>query len=839
MKNKNECDTLYRSEPRIVKSGTGLWVAAATDPRLGFCYDPAPMTPNRLGAEDGAFTLNGRRIFLYDGELHYFRVRPELWRPGLERLKAAGMNTVSTYLPWVWHEPEEGSFDFAGATRPGRDLRRFLEEARDVGLHVMARPGPLIYAEFDGLGLPLWLGDRYPDTVVVRRDGRKEQGDFFWVHSLGHPVYRTKVHAWYEAVCAFLEPYWNDPVISFQIDNETGLLFANQVGRVDFNPDTLVRYRRWLEQEHGSIEAVNQSWSTKHESFASVLPPRPPLKQPEIADWQRFLEALIDDYLVWLAVTARACGVPVPLVHNEQGIQHSPLHAAAIDFIGYDVYPKASPAKETADFPFVGSLYPGMFSAYRKDDRPVLATEIGTGWFDPRTKVADAAVVQAIFGAIAHGARGLCLFTVHDGREPTGEPYNFGGPIDEFGKPTSRYRVIAETGAFLERWGDDLLAMEEVHDPVGFGIYYPNFRYAADDYFKGTDQLDPHRYLAFLANGGLHALLLCSGINPQVVDLRELLAKPLAELQVLFFMSKGMIEPEVYDKLENWVLGGGHLVTAPGPAHMDLSGKPARYRTLFPLAPDKVEWLDQWRVLWQVVRCVVPYMLFERPWLSDRHRSSSHIIDLFEPVLDSLRSPVRGRRFDVRPVLEFEEGVPGVPKVRIPDANPPAIRGDYVSRTFPLPTDREGDVRPGPLWWEDRPAAYEVALGWGSSTVLGTLPAGRYLTPRYYSMPEPQRKSLRHFARALLADRGVRPHIHPDVEAEIVGHAGDDGGMLFVINRLGKQAGKVRFADPSVYGYTGRVEIAYTHAGSGARALDARSLFVELEADDVLVLRLR
>jgi hypothetical protein len=42
-----------------------------------------------------------------------------------------------------------------------------------------------------------------------------------------------------------------------------------------------------------------------------------------------------------------------------------------------------------------------------------------------------------------------------------------------------------------------------------------------------------------------------------------------------------------------------------------------------------------------------------------------------------------------------------------------------------------------------------------------------------------------------------------------------------------------------VFGYTGKLEIAYTHAGSGARALDARSLYVELEADDVLVLRLR
>ena len=48
------------------------------------------MTPPRLGAEDGAFTLDGRRIFLYDGELHYFRVRPSCGAPdsSVSRLQA-------------------------------------------------------------------------------------------------------------------------------------------------------------------------------------------------------------------------------------------------------------------------------------------------------------------------------------------------------------------------------------------------------------------------------------------------------------------------------------------------------------------------------------------------------------------------------------------------------------------------------------------------------------------------------------------------------------------------------------------------------------------------------
>ena len=93
--------------------------------------------------------------------------------------------------------------------------------------------------------------------------------------------------------------------------------------------------------------------------------------------------------------------------------------------------------------------------------------------------------------------------------------------------------------------------------------------------------------------------------------------------------------------------------------------------------------------------------------------------------------------------------------------------------------------------------------------------------------------------RGLLADRGVTPRLHPDVEAECVGHAGEDGGMLFIINRLGAQSGDIRIVDPDAYGYTGRLEVAYTFAGSHARAVDRHAIHVDLAAEDVLVLRLR
>ena len=37
---------------------------------------------------------------MLSGEAHYFRMPHELWRDRLTRLKAMGLNTISTYIPW-------------------------------------------------------------------------------------------------------------------------------------------------------------------------------------------------------------------------------------------------------------------------------------------------------------------------------------------------------------------------------------------------------------------------------------------------------------------------------------------------------------------------------------------------------------------------------------------------------------------------------------------------------------------------------------------------------------------------------------------------------------------
>lgn len=61
-----------------------------------------------LNADQNYFTLNEKNISLYSGAMHYFRTPKQLWRDRLRKMRAAGLNTVETYVAWNLHEPTPG-----------------------------------------------------------------------------------------------------------------------------------------------------------------------------------------------------------------------------------------------------------------------------------------------------------------------------------------------------------------------------------------------------------------------------------------------------------------------------------------------------------------------------------------------------------------------------------------------------------------------------------------------------------------------------------------------------------------------------------------------------------
>src|SRR5690625_3894070 len=98
-----------------------------------------------LTVKDGQFYLDDQPFQILSGGIHYFRTVPEHWEDRLLKLKALGLNTVETYIPWNFHEPKKGEFNFSGLA----DIEKFIALAQELGLYVILRPSPYICAEWE------------------------------------------------------------------------------------------------------------------------------------------------------------------------------------------------------------------------------------------------------------------------------------------------------------------------------------------------------------------------------------------------------------------------------------------------------------------------------------------------------------------------------------------------------------------------------------------------------------------------------------------------------------------------------------------------------------------
>ncbi|MEX0775793.1 MAG: beta-galactosidase [Phycisphaeraceae bacterium] len=100
-----------------------------------------------------SFMVDGRRVWLVSGAIHYPRTPRGQWRQRIRAAKQAGLNCIETYVFWNLHENEPGEFDWEG----DKDLRAFVQMIGQEGMYCMLRPGPYVCSEWDFGGLPAWL----------------------------------------------------------------------------------------------------------------------------------------------------------------------------------------------------------------------------------------------------------------------------------------------------------------------------------------------------------------------------------------------------------------------------------------------------------------------------------------------------------------------------------------------------------------------------------------------------------------------------------------------------------------------------------------------------------
>ncbi|MEV7343842.1 beta-galactosidase [Streptomyces sp. NPDC093544] len=196
-------------------SGSGSAYAVGTAPT-----GPAPGPPgadgdrHTVGFDRYSMLIDGRRVVLWSGEVHPFRLpSPSLWLDVLQKLRAHGYNAISIYVSWNYHSPAPGTYDFTGV----RDLDLFLRMATETGLYVILRPGPYINAEVDAGGFPGWL---------TATEGTARTSD---------PTYLKHVDEWLTVVDRIVARHlYTDgggTVVLYQLENEYADHVTSPLGR--------------------------------------------------------------------------------------------------------------------------------------------------------------------------------------------------------------------------------------------------------------------------------------------------------------------------------------------------------------------------------------------------------------------------------------------------------------------------------------------------------------------------------------------------------------------------------------------------------------------------------
>ena len=268
-------------------------------------------------ARAGQFWLDDQPQLIQAGEFHYFRTPADQWPHRLGLLTAAGFNAVAAYIPWLWHQVAEGESDFDGHSHPLRNLAGFLDLAAELGLWIIARPGPYIMAETINEGIPPWVYSRYPQAAFVGADGRVQN-----IASYLHPDFRACVARWYQAVFEVLTPRQvtrGGRIILVQLDNEMGMIpwVRNQL---DTNPDTLARFAADLRAEYGARASARYPGADLTETVRAGLgDPRRPEAARLVEDYRRFYRRYLREYTAFLWSEARTRGLEVPPVINIHG----------------------------------------------------------------------------------------------------------------------------------------------------------------------------------------------------------------------------------------------------------------------------------------------------------------------------------------------------------------------------------------------------------------------------------------------------------------------------------------------------------------------------------------
>ncbi len=255
----------------------------------------------------------------------------ERWPIDAQMMKDMGIQIVRmAEFSWQLFEPSEGDFHF---------------EVLDDAIAVLAKEGIDVILGTPTAAPSAWIIEKNPEIQPI--DSRGQQLFFGGRHHdcQSNPAYRAHIKRF---VTAFAAHFASNPaVVGWQVDNE----FSNSQLDLCYCPSCEGRFRTWLKEKYGTIEALNKAWGTYfwsqgYDCFEQIHGPRISpsggRNPSQSLDWKRFTSDLVCEFHQFQADILRAAAPNKFITHNMMGFHPKPNYyelGKQLDFASHDQYP--------------------------------------------------------------------------------------------------------------------------------------------------------------------------------------------------------------------------------------------------------------------------------------------------------------------------------------------------------------------------------------------------------------------------------------------------------------------------------------------------------------------
>ncbi|HBU70447.1 MAG TPA: hypothetical protein DEE98_08735 [Elusimicrobia bacterium] len=534
-----------------------------------------------IEAKNNCFELDSKPFFVYSGEIHYFRIAPSQWDKHLAIAKRAGLNTVSSYIPWSWHEPEEGVFDFDGKTHPQRNLLAYLKKVRKAGLKFIARVGPVSNAEMVNEGIPSWLLEKYPEVFVKG----KEVTNLPHVTLLSYlnDTFQSFTSKWHDELLPIISEnqYPAGNIILVQLCNEIGMVhWLNKAA--DYSPKTEKMYSDFLKNKYAGIADINSAYKTAYKDFPEIRQPsdgRDSQNKVMLWDWMNFYQHYYANYFALLNRNVKKHGIALPVLANipqfydfdvrGRGI-YSPMTTMMFrDFAGVEPKTVFGGAYQMRRLDYENfhdiSITSEVVKMITSPGVPSICAELQTGIMRDRPRLYPQDVELNLKISTAHGLNALNCYMFSGGKnEPVfgafGTYHEWQAPVGPKGEIKSHYKPISDFGSLVKTFGAQLAKTRKKCD-AAVGFYPPLF---TTEYLSGPQVESWEWNKTQLFYDGMVRLIQLLNINFSFLDLQRASVEEMLAQKIIFVFSLDFMDEQTQKKLADFVFRGGSLVLNPG-----------------------------------------------------------------------------------------------------------------------------------------------------------------------------------------------------------------------------------------------------------------------------------